>query len=205
MATSERLGFDVDPPEAMVNLLGYRLLGEGRISQAIEVFEYNVDLHPDSANVHDSLGEALERQGRLPGAMRCYRRAVVRAERSNDGRLPIFDGNLLRVEALLDVKPPWKDGWAHPWKDRRAELDRDPPRAVDLLRRAGSPTSSPTSVSRASTPAPRSMSVKTALTRAPFACGRSLVPSGRRSSTKRGGSTATTSTTPGGTVPIGRP
>lgn len=102
---SQRLGFVIHPPEMMVNLLGYRLLGEGDDDAAIDVFEYNVDLYPDSANVHDSLGEALERSGKLPGAMRSYRRAVVRAERSNDARLPIFETNLSRVEGLLEGDP----------------------------------------------------------------------------------------------------
>jgi len=98
---SERLGYEIRPPELMVNLLGYRLLGEGRGKEAIEVFEYNTDLYPDSANVDDSLGEALERAGRLPGAMRSYRKAVAKGQASGDRSLSIFQANLDRVEALL--------------------------------------------------------------------------------------------------------
>jgi hypothetical protein len=100
-ALSERLGHEIQPPEVMVNLLGYRLLGEDRVGEAIEAFEFNVILHPESANVHDSLGEALERRGRLPGAIRCYRTAVRVAEASDDPLLPIFRTNLRRVEARL--------------------------------------------------------------------------------------------------------
>jgi predicted alpha/beta superfamily hydrolase len=99
---SARLGFEVRPIEVMVNLLGYRLLGEGRIGEAVEAFEYNVSLYPDSANVHDSLGEGLERRGSLPGALRNYRRAVSRAEASGDPLLPVFRGKLSRVESLLE-------------------------------------------------------------------------------------------------------
>ena len=98
---SERLGYEIRPPELMVNLLGYRLLGEGRGEEAIDVFDYNTDIYPDSANVYDSLGEALERMGRLPGAMRAYRRAVAKGRASGDRSLPIFQANLDRVEALL--------------------------------------------------------------------------------------------------------
>ena len=98
---TERLGFELRPPEVMVNLLGYRLLGEGRGEEAIEVFEYNTDLYPDSANVYDSLGEALERVGRLPGAMRSYRKAVAKGRASGDRSLSVFQANLDRVEALL--------------------------------------------------------------------------------------------------------
>jgi len=98
---SERLGYEVRPPELTVNLLGYRLLCEGRGPEAIEVFEFNVALYTDSPNVYDSLGEALEREGKLPGAMRSYRKAVARAETDGDRRLPIFRANLQRVEAAL--------------------------------------------------------------------------------------------------------
>lgn len=102
---SRRLGFAIQPPEMMVNLVGYRLLGEERMSDAIDVFESNVELYPESANVHDSLGEALELSGKLPGALRSYRRAVKLAQRSNDARLPIFESNLQRVESLLEDAP----------------------------------------------------------------------------------------------------
>ena len=98
---SDRLGYEIRPPEVMVNLLGYRLLGEGQGPKAIEVFEYNVALYLDSANVYDSLGEALEREGKLPGAMRSYRKATDKAEAHGDRLLPIFRSNLDRVEALL--------------------------------------------------------------------------------------------------------
>lgn len=100
-AVSKRLGTEVRPPEVLVNLLGYRLLGEGRTDAAIETFEYNRSLYPESANVHDSLGEALERQGKLPGAMRNYRKAVVKAETEGDRRVEIYRENLARVEAVL--------------------------------------------------------------------------------------------------------
>lgn len=98
---SERLGYEVRPPEVMVNLMGYRLLGEGRGDEAIEVFEVNTRLYAGSANVWDSLGEAFEAVGKLPGAMRSYRRAVTLADESQDARLSIFRANLDRVEELL--------------------------------------------------------------------------------------------------------
>ncbi|MEE4272215.1 MAG: alpha/beta hydrolase-fold protein [Thermoanaerobaculales bacterium] len=98
---SARLGFEVRPPEVMVNLLGYRLLGQEQLDDAVEVFEYNVALYPNSANVYDSLGEALERSGKLPGAMRWYRKAVAQAEQTDDPLVEIFRANLRRVEERL--------------------------------------------------------------------------------------------------------
>jgi predicted alpha/beta superfamily hydrolase len=111
---SETLGFQVRPPEPLVNLMGYRLLGSGRGDEAIEAFDLAVSLYPESANVYDSLGEALERLGKLPGAMLNYRRAVSRAETDGDRRLPIFRANLERVERLLLRSPARRDPSARP-------------------------------------------------------------------------------------------
>ncbi len=37
--------------------LGYRLIRQGRIAEAVRIFEMNVEMFPRSANVHDSLSE----------------------------------------------------------------------------------------------------------------------------------------------------
>lgn len=58
------------------NTIGYRLLREGALDTAIEVFRLNVRLHPTSANVYDSLGEAYLVAGRLDEAERSYRQAL---------------------------------------------------------------------------------------------------------------------------------
>jgi len=52
------------PPEGVVNGLGYQWLGRGEHAEAIAWFELNVELHPDSANAHDSLGDAYLAAGR---------------------------------------------------------------------------------------------------------------------------------------------
>ncbi|HEU4887365.1 MAG TPA: alpha/beta hydrolase-fold protein, partial [Thermoanaerobaculia bacterium] len=55
---SGRLGYEILPPENLVNLIGYRLLAADRAADAIAVFQTNVKNWPKSANVYDSLGEA---------------------------------------------------------------------------------------------------------------------------------------------------
>ena len=44
-------------PEAAINLLGYELLQANRVQDAIQLFELNVEAHPDSANTYDSLSD----------------------------------------------------------------------------------------------------------------------------------------------------
>ena len=47
------------PHEEENNLLGYYLLGKNRVHDALQVFQLNVKLFPNSWNVYDSLGEAF--------------------------------------------------------------------------------------------------------------------------------------------------
>ncbi|MBN3035052.1 MAG: tetratricopeptide repeat protein [Bacteroidales bacterium] len=44
--------------EGEMNALGYRLMKQGKVAEAIEIFRINVALYPESANVYDSLAEA---------------------------------------------------------------------------------------------------------------------------------------------------
>ncbi len=57
-AWSHKLGYQVNPPENLVNNIGYELLWQGKINASIELFKLNVINYPLSANVYDSLGEA---------------------------------------------------------------------------------------------------------------------------------------------------
>ena len=99
---SKRYGFDVVPPEDTVNGIGYQFLGREEFDSAIEIFRYNVELYPGSANVYDSLGEALETSGNLKEAVASYSKAAENAAKNGDDRLGIFTTNRDRAKALLE-------------------------------------------------------------------------------------------------------
>lgn len=100
---SERFGFTVPPPEALMNQVGYQALGQGNLEEAIAAFKLNVERHPDSANVYDSLGEAYERAGRPELALPNYERAYALGVRTHDPNVNAFKANRDRVAA--QVKP----------------------------------------------------------------------------------------------------
>jgi uncharacterized protein len=102
---SERWRITVPPPEGLVNIVGYASLQRGDIDEALEVFRLNATLHPDSANVHDSLGEGLERAGQLHAALESYRRAVVTAERTGDPLLRTFREHLDAAMKRVGAQP----------------------------------------------------------------------------------------------------
>jgi len=58
------------------NALGYRLMGAGKIEDAIEIFRLNVEMYPDSANGYDSLAEAYMNGGDTEKAIKNYRKSL---------------------------------------------------------------------------------------------------------------------------------
>ena len=63
-------------PEKLLNDLGYSLLSQGRIDDAIRAFRQNIAAYPSSANVYDSIGDAYLAGGHRTAARDAYRRAT---------------------------------------------------------------------------------------------------------------------------------
>jgi uncharacterized protein len=91
---STRFRFRVRVPEARLNLLGYRLMAAGKTDESLAAFRRNVELYPNSANVYDSLAEALERVGDRAAAIQNYELAVRHAARNRDPAVEIYLGRL---------------------------------------------------------------------------------------------------------------
>jgi len=96
---SERLGYAVLVPEALMNQVGYQLLFQNNAEEAIAAFKLNVERYPGSANVYDSLGEAYERTGRPELARPNYEKAYALGQQNNDPNLRVYKTNLDRVSA----------------------------------------------------------------------------------------------------------
>jgi tetratricopeptide (TPR) repeat protein len=62
--------------ERMLNDIGYILLGKNKTKEAVKIFELNVKLYPESANVYDSLGEAYLKANEKDLARKNYERAL---------------------------------------------------------------------------------------------------------------------------------
>ena len=61
---------------AQLNTLGYQLLSDGRVEDAVRVFQLNVELYPQDANAYDSLGEAHMTAGRKEQAIANYKKSL---------------------------------------------------------------------------------------------------------------------------------
>lgn len=98
---SSEYGYQISTPEGTINNLGYRALGTEDIETAIEIFQTNVDRHPTSANVYDSLGEAMEAAGRLEEALKLYQKAYEIGQENTDPNLAAYQGHIDAVKNRL--------------------------------------------------------------------------------------------------------
>lgn len=76
------------PPELLsdngLNAMGYRLMGASKTLEAIEIFKINTELHPNSANAFDSLGEGYMNNGDTELAITSYEKSLeLNPENSN--------------------------------------------------------------------------------------------------------------------------
>lgn len=63
--------------EQSLNTMGYGLLGERKLAEAVKVLELATSLYPNSPNAHDSLGDAYAAAGRNADAIRAAERAIA--------------------------------------------------------------------------------------------------------------------------------
>ncbi|HKQ51432.1 MAG TPA: prolyl oligopeptidase family serine peptidase [Pyrinomonadaceae bacterium] len=62
--------------ERELNTLGYTLLREQRVKEAVEIFKLNVAAYPEGFNTYDSLGEAYLAAGERELAMKNYKKSL---------------------------------------------------------------------------------------------------------------------------------
>jgi predicted alpha/beta superfamily hydrolase len=98
---SEKFGYKIPVPEALINQMGYQFIFDNRPEEAIEVFKANVERYPNSANVYDSLAEAYERGGRIDLAEPLYDKAQTLGQQNNDPNAAVYKANYERAHAKV--------------------------------------------------------------------------------------------------------
>jgi hypothetical protein len=70
-----------------INTLGYQFLFAGKIDNAMEIFKKNVEMHPDSWNVYDSLAECYAAAEDNENAIEYYTKALENAPENQKQRI----------------------------------------------------------------------------------------------------------------------
>ena len=71
-ASSSTYNFD----ESELNALGYQFIQAKKFSEAIRIFQLNIEAYPQSSNTYDSLGEAYMDNGNKPDAITNYQKSL---------------------------------------------------------------------------------------------------------------------------------
>ncbi len=100
---SQKFGYSIPTPEALVNQIGYQYLlgGTPDPNEAIATFKTNVERYPNSANVYDSLAEAYEKSGKLELATPLYEKAQTLGKQNNDPNTAIYTANFARTSEKM--------------------------------------------------------------------------------------------------------
>lgn len=72
--------------ENEMNSIGYNLLRNGKVKEALEVFKINVEEFPASWNVYDSLGEAYMMDGQKELAIKNYKKSIEMNPENDNGK-----------------------------------------------------------------------------------------------------------------------
>ena len=89
-------------PEAETNLLGYQLLQDGNVKDAVAVFQLNVEGYPRSANAYDSLSDGYLAMGNKEEALKYAQKALDMLDKDPNAT-PEFK-QLLRESADKKIK-----------------------------------------------------------------------------------------------------
>ena len=90
--------------EHELNIIGYNLLQQNRISDAIKIFKLNVEEYPEVPNTYDSLGEAFEKNNELEKAAEYYKKAYDIGVEQSSNSVNNYKRNLDRVLTKLENK-----------------------------------------------------------------------------------------------------
>jgi tetratricopeptide (TPR) repeat protein len=95
------LGRPVAVPENALNDLGYTALEQGKVKEAITIFQSNVDANPNSANAYDSLADGYVKDGQLAAAKRASDRSVQLARQWANPNLTSFEQKAKKIDQRL--------------------------------------------------------------------------------------------------------
>lgn len=95
---SALIGSPFIPEENYLNAVGYNYLQDGKINDALDIFELAMTLYPSSVNTYDSFGEALVQAGQKEKALEIYTEGYLLAKKTGDKNLSYIEANLKRLK-----------------------------------------------------------------------------------------------------------
>lgn len=96
---SQQYGEQIQPPEPVVRGLGYHYINAGNNAEAIKIFQYGVNLYPQSPEAANGLAYGYEEQKMYQQSLLQVQRALALSNEHNDG----YQVFMARKERLLKL------------------------------------------------------------------------------------------------------
>ena len=80
---SNQWGTEVKPPEGSIRQIGYNLVNQENMTEAISVFKYNIELHPSSPDAQYGLAYGYDVKGDLEAALAQANKALEVADKNH--------------------------------------------------------------------------------------------------------------------------
>jgi len=100
---SKLIGKTYKPEEMYLNAMGYNLLRDKRLKNALNLFELAMTLYPQSVNTYDSYGEALVEAGQKEKAIKIYAMGYELAKKTGDKNLSYIEANLKKLKQDVPI------------------------------------------------------------------------------------------------------
>lgn len=98
---SKMLGLPVAVPESALNDLGYTALEQGKVKEAIALFQSNVNANPNSADAYDSLADGYLKDGQLQDAKRAEDRSMQLGRQWANPNLMQFEQKAKKIDQRI--------------------------------------------------------------------------------------------------------
>jgi len=98
---TQRYGYQITPFKNKINEAGYfQLTEKNNVSEAVKLFELNIENFPECANCYDSLADGYEKQGKLTKALAMLDKAKSYSKNSAS-EMDMIIKHIKRVEELI--------------------------------------------------------------------------------------------------------
>lgn len=87
--------------ERQINALGYKYLFNGKVKDAIVLFQLNVEVYPASSNVYDSLGEGYMENGQYELAILNYKKSLELNPNNSNAKEKLREIEILNNDTIL--------------------------------------------------------------------------------------------------------
>ncbi len=97
-------GYDIGIPSTPIWMFCWKLMGQRKFKEAIEMFQFHIQINPDAPYSYTGLGRAYEADGQLELAKEKFKKAYEMAKEKGTSDLSRYLDHIERIQKKLNTK-----------------------------------------------------------------------------------------------------